>query len=370
MYGENDTDGRYAEAVALLAELVRVPSFSGEEGGAADVMAGFLAGKGVEVRRKGNNLWAYNRHYDPAKSTILLNSHLDTVKPNPGYLRDPFDGAVESGRLYGLGSNDAGASAVALTAAFLRFYDEPGLSGNLCLALTAEEERSGRGGIESVWPELGPVAYAVVGEPTGVHPAVAEKGLLVLDCVARGKAGHAARKEGVNAIYEAMRDIEWFRTYRFAEVSPLLGEVNMAVTVIEAGTQHNVVPAECRFTVDVRVTERYTLEEVLETVRKHVACEATPRSVRLRPSSVPEDNPFLREAVALGRVPFGSPTLSDQALLPVPSLKMGPGDSARSHAADEYVELSELREGIALYIRILERVLAGKAKGDGTWGSL
>ncbi len=347
----------YTQAVELLRELIRIPSFSREEALTADRIAGFLSQRGIEVHRSGNNVWAYNRHYDPTKETLLLNSHHDTVRPGAGYTRDPFSPDIEGDRLYGLGSNDAGASAVSLLAAFLHFYDREDLQKNLCLALTAEEEVSGTGGIESVFPQLGPIAFALVGEPTGMQLAIAERGLMVLDCTVRGKAGHAAREEGDNAIYKALREIEWFRDYRFEKVSELFGPVKMSVTVIQAGTQHNVVPAECRFTVDVRVCECYTLEEVLAEIRAHVSCEVMPRSLRLRPSSIPADHPVVQAGLALGRTTYGSPTTSDQALLPVESLKLGVGESSRSHAADEYVCLSEIRQGIGLYIDLLSRIL-------------
>lgn len=347
----------YEGAVDLLRALIAVPSFSREEAGTADVLAGFLEDRGVAVHRRGNNVWAFNRHYDPGRPTVLLNSHHDTVRPNPGYTRDPFTPTVEDGRLFGLGSNDAGGSAVSLLAAFLHFYGAEDLKYNLCAAITAEEEVTGRDGLESVLPELGGIAFAVVGEPTGMRMAVAERGLMVLDCTAVGRAGHAARSEGVNAIYEALPDIEWFRNYRFPERSELFGDVRMSVTVIQAGSQHNVVPAECRFTVDVRVTDRYTLEEVLEVVRAHVRCRVEPRSLRLRPSRIALDHPLVRAGLSLGLTTFGSPTTSDQTLLSVPSVKMGPGDSARSHGADEYIGLDEVREAIPLYIRLLEKLI-------------
>lgn len=347
----------YTDAVALLRELIRTPSFSREEGATADILTGFLAARKIPFFRRANNVWAFNRHYDPTRPTILLNSHHDTVRPNSAYTRDPFDPAVEGDRLYGLGSNDAGASVVSLTAAFLHFYELEGLRYNLCLAVTAEEEVSGRGGLEMIVPELGPLEFALVGEPTGMQLAIAERGLIVVDCVAHGKAGHAAREEGDNAIYRAMRDIEWFRTYRFPKESALFGAVKMSVTVISAGTQHNVVPAECRFTVDIRVTDRYTNEEVLGIIRSHVQCDVTPRSTRLKPSSIRADHPIVRAGLSLGRKTYGSPTTSDQALLDIPSLKVGPGDSARSHSADEYVGLGEIREGIALYIGLLSAIV-------------
>ena len=352
-----ETEQLYENAVALLRQMIQTPSFSKEEAGTAGLLAKFLQERGVEVHRKKNNVWAFNRHYDPAKPTILLNSHHDTVKPNGAYTRDPFAATVEGDRLYGLGSNDAGASGVSLLAAFLHFYDRKDLKYNLCVAITAEEENSGHDGLECVIPELGPLEFAIVGEPTLMQLAIAERGLMVIDCTAHGKAGHAAREEGDNAIYKAMQDIEWFRTYRFPKVSDLFGAVKMSVTIISAGTQHNVVPAECRFTVDIRVTDRYTNEEVLEIIKEHVSCEVKARSTRLRPSSIRPDHPIVQAGLALGRTTYGSPTTSDQALLDIPSLKLGVGDSARSHSADEFIHLSEIREGIELYIKMLSAIL-------------
>ena len=352
-----ETEQLYENAVALLRQRIQTPSFSKEEAGTAGLLAEFLQERGVDVHRKKNNVWAFNRHYDPAKPTILLNSHHDTVKPNGAYTRDPFAATVEGDRLYGLGSNDAGASGVSLLAAFLHFYDRKDLKYNLCVAITAEEENSGHDGLECVIPELGPLEFAIVGEPTLMQLAIAERGLMVIDCTAHGKAGHAAREEGDNAIYKAMQDIEWFRTYRFPKVSDLFGAVKMSVTIISAGTQHNVVPAECRFTVDIRVTDRYTNEEVLEIIKEHVSCEVKARSTRLRPSSIRPDHPIVQAGLALGRTTYGSPTTSDQALLDIPSLKLGVGDSARSHSADEFVHLSEIREGIELYIKMLSAIL-------------
>ena len=352
-----ETEQLYENAVALLRQMIQTPSFSKEEAGTAGLLAEFLQERGVEVHRKKNNVWAFNRHYNPAKPTILLNSHHDTVKPHGAYTRDPFAATVEGDRLYGLGSNDAGASGVSLLAAFLHFYDQKDLKYNLCVAITAEEENSGHDGLECVIPELGPLEFAIVGEPTLMQLAIAERGLMVIDCTAHGKAGHAAREEGDNAIYKAMQDIEWFRTYRFPKVSDLFGAVKMSVTIISAGTQHNVVPAECRFTVDIRVTDRYTNEEVLEIIKEHVSCEVKARSTRLRPSSIRPDHPIVQAGLALGRTTYGSPTTSDQALLDIPSLKLGVGDSARSHSADEFVHLSEIREGIELYIKMLSAIL-------------
>ena len=334
-----NTEALYSDAVALLRDLIRIPSPSREEAGTAERLAAFLSDSGIETHRKKNNVWAFNRHYDPAKPTILLNSHHDTVRPNSGYTRDPYDPAIEGDRLYGLGSNDAGASVVSLLAAFRHFYDREEMKYNLCVAITAEEENSGSDGLECVLPELGPLDFAIVGEPTQMQLAIAERGLMVVDCTARGRSG------------------QWFRSYRFPKVSELFGAVKMTVTIISAGTQHNVVPAECRFTVDIRVTDRYTNEEVLDEIRRHVRSEVAPRSTRLKPSSIPPAHPIVRAGLALGRTTYGSPTTSDQALLDIPSLKLGVGDSARSHSADEFVGLSEIREGIDLYIRMLSAIL-------------
>jgi acetylornithine deacetylase len=304
-----------------------------------------------------NNIWAWNRHFDASKPTILLNSHHDTVKPNSGYTRDPFDTTAEDGKLYGLGSNDAGGCLVSLIHVFLYFHDHEDLKYNFCLAATAEEEISGINGLESIIPELGKLEFGIVGEPTLMQLAIAEKGLMVLDCVAHGKSGHAAREEGVNAIYKAMDDIEWFRTFRFPKESEVFGPVKMSVTIINAGSQHNVVPASCTYTVDVRVTDAYRNEEVLEIIRKHVQSEVTPRSIRLKPSKIDKDHPIVQAGIALGRSTYGSHTTSDQSLLDIPSLKVGPGDSARSHTADEFIYLDEIREGIDLYIKMLEKIV-------------
>jgi acetylornithine deacetylase len=346
-----------SEAVELLKQLIEIPSFSREEDKTARCLKEFLEMKGILVNQSGNNVWAVNQYFDPARPTILLNSHHDTVKPNPGYTRDPFKAEVINGKLFGLGSNDAGGPLVSLMVAFLYFYNQQNIKYNLVLAATAEEEISGRGGIESIWSHLPPIDFAIVGEPTLGKMAIAEKGLLVLDCVAHGVAGHAAHQTGENAIYKAMNDIEWFRTHRFSRVSETLGEVKMTVTVIEAGKQHNVIPAECRFTVDVRVTDAYTLEEVIDEIRQQVTCDVMPRSIRLRPSGISKDHPLVRASHDLGLETYGSPTTSDQALIPVPSVKIGPGDSARSHMADEYILLDEIGQGIDTYIRLIENLL-------------
>ena len=351
-----ETSTLYTQAVDLLQQLISIPSFSKEENRTADLIEQFLKTQGITTRRKLNNIWAWNKHFDTAKPTILLNSHHDTVKPNSGYTRDPYDAKIEDGKLYGLGSNDAGGCLVSLIVTFLHFYNRENLKYNFCLAATAEEEISGVNGLELIIPELGKLDFGIVGEPTQMQLAIAERGLMVLDCVAYGKAGHAAREEGENAIYKALPDIEWFRTYRFPNESEVFGPIKMSVTIINAGSQHNVVPASCTFTVDVRVTDAYRNEEVLEIIRQHVKCEVTPRSIRLKPSKIDKEHPIVQAGTALGRTTYGSPTTSDQSLLDIPSLKIGPGNSARSHTADEFLYVDEIKEGIDLYIRMLESI--------------
>jgi len=352
----SDVNELYQQAVDLLRQLIMIPSFSRGEDKTADLLEQYLKGKGIETHRRMNNIWAWNKHFEAAKPTILLNSHHDTVKPNTGYTRDPFDAKIEDGKLYGLGSNDAGGCLVSLIHTFLYFYDKPDLKYNFCLATTAEEEISGVNGLELIIPDLGKLDFGIVGEPTLMQLAIAEKGLMVLDCIAHGKSGHAAREEGVNAIYKAIGDINWFSTYRFPKESEVFGPVKMSVTIINAGSQHNVVPASCNFTVDVRVTDAYRNEEVLEIIRQHVQCDVTPRSIRLKPSKIDKNHPIVQAGLALGRTTYGSPTTSDQSLLNIQSLKIGPGDSARSHTADEFIYLDEVREGIDLYIQMLERI--------------
>lgn len=345
------------KAITLLKTLIETPALSKEESETANLIQQFLKREGVNCQRAGNNVWATNKFFDPALPSVLLNSHHDTVKPNAGYTRNPFSATVEEGKLYGLGSNDAGGCLVSLIATFLHFYTEEKLCYNLVLAASAEEEISGKGGIESLLPHLPDIDFAIVGEPTQMHLAVAEKGLMVLDCMVHGKAGHAARDEGENALYKAIQYIEWFRSFEFPRVSESLGPVKMSVTVIEAGKQHNVVPDQCSFVVDVRTTDAYSNEETLAIIRKHVDCDVTPRSTRLNPSGIGEDHPIVEAGMSLGRNTYGSPTLSDQALMPFPSVKLGPGDSARSHTPDEYVKLREVEEGIKLYIKMLESIV-------------
>jgi acetylornithine deacetylase len=346
------------EAIALLKQLIATPSFSKEEDNTADILEQFLERKKVKTRVHLNNIWATNKFYDDSKPTVLLNSHHDTVKPNKGYTLDPFAPVEKEGKLFGLGSNDAGGPLVSLIAAFLYYYPQPNLKYNVIIAATAEEEISGSNGVEALLPHLGRIDCAIVGEPTEMQMAVAERGLMVLDCTAHGKAGHAARNEGENAIYKAIKDIEWFHSCQFPKVSELLGPVKMSVTVIDTENKaHNVVPAECKFVVDVRVNELYTFEEVMDAIRDHVQSDIRVRSFRLRSSSIALDHPLVKSGIELKRSYYGSPTTSDKALMPFPALKMGPGDSARSHTANEYIYIDEINRGIELYIQLLEKVL-------------
>ena len=346
------------EALALLKQLIATPSFSKEEDNTADIIEEFLERKGVKTRVHLNNIWAANRFYDENKPTILLNSHHDTVKPNKGYTLDPFKPIENDGKLFGLGSNDAGGALVSLIACFLYYHSKADLKYNLIIAATAEEEISGSNGVESLLPHLNKIDCAIVGEPTEMQMAVAERGLMVLDCVAKGKAGHAARNEGENAIYKAIKDIEWLMSCRFPKVSDLLGPVKISITVIETENKaHNVVPAECKFVVDVRVNEQYTFEEVFNTIKENVQSEIRARSFRLRSSAIALEHPIVKAGIELGRSYYGSPTTSDKALMTFPALKMGPGDSARSHTADEYIYIDEIKKGIELYIQLLGKIL-------------
>lgn len=339
--------------VELLKKMIAIPSFSGEEGKVADLMVATLAECGYKARRKGNNVWAESKGFDSSKPTILLDAHLDTVKPNGVWETDPFTPVVKDGRLYGLGSNDTGGSVVSMLSAFLELAAIP-QAYNLIWLGSAEEENTGKGGIQSVIGELGRIDLALVGEPTGMQAAIAEKGLMVVDCVAKGKSGHAAREEGINAIYEALPDIEWFKTYRFEKESALLGKVKMTVTGIQSGTLHNVVPAECKFMVDIRVNEHYSNQAVFETISRHVKSEVIPRSFSLNSSSIPLDHPIVRRCLDMGLTAYGSPTTSNQAVIPYTSLKIGPGNSARSHTANEYIELREIEEGVKMFVKLLD----------------
>lgn len=341
-----------SEAVELLRHLIATPSISRDEKRAADVMEAFMQDHGMDCRREANNVWAVAPDYDEDHPTLLLNAHIDTVKPVETWTRNPFEPSLEGDCLFGLGSNDCGGGLVSLLQVF-RMMSNRARTYNMVYLASAEEEVSGRDGISRVLPKLPPIDVAIVGEPTGMQPAIAEKGLMVIDGVAHGKSGHAARNEGVNAIYEALDDLVWLRGHRFDRVSDLLGPVKMTVTVINAGTQHNVVPDECRFVIDVRSNELYTNEELFEIIRNHVRSELKARSFRLGSSRIAPDHPLVRRMVAMGMRPFGSPTLSDQALMPFPSLKLGPGESSRSHSADEYICVSEIENAIEKYQQIL-----------------
>ena len=340
------------DAVELLKALISTPSVSRDETAAADVFAGFIGSYGLPVRRIGNNLLV-QEELDPAKPTLLLNAHIDTVKPVSTWTRDPFTPTIDVDRLYGLGSNDCGGGLVSLLQVY-RMLRGMSIPYNLVYLASCEEEVSGANGFSLALPELPPIDVAIVGEPTGMQPAIAEKGLMVIDGVAHGKSGHAARDEGVNAIYEALDDLVWLRDYRFRKVSPLLGPTKMTVTVINSGTQHNVVPDECRFVIDVRTNEYYKNEYLFAFLQKQMKkCELKARSFRLSSSRIADDHPLVKRCLQLGMSPFGSPTLSDQALMPFPSLKLGPGQSCRSHSADEYILISEIEKAVETYVQLI-----------------
>ncbi len=352
----NTTTILQQEAVQLLKRLIAIPSFSKEEDQTAGELCVFFSKKNIPHSRVGNNVIALNKHFDEQKPVLLLNSHHDTVKPNKGYTLDPFKPIEQEGKLFGLGSNDAGGCLVSLMAAFLYFYDKENLPYNIAIAATAEEEISGTGGIEYALQHLPAISCAIVGEPTLMNLAVAERGLMVIDAVAVGKAGHAARNEGENALYKAIKDIEWIQNYRFVKDSALLGASKMTVTVIETDNkQHNVVPALCQYVIDVRINELYSFEEVIDILQKNTQSEIKPRSTRLRSTAIALDHPLIKVGIEMGKSYYGSPTTSDKALMPFPALKMGPGDSARSHTADEFIYTKEIEEGVAGYIDLLLR---------------
>jgi acetylornithine deacetylase len=348
----------FPPALALLQRLIATPSFSREENITADIIQEFLHERRIPTGRKGNNVWACNQTFDAKKPTLLLNSHHDTVKPNQDWTRNPFAPDIEDGILYGLGSNDAGGALVSLIAAFVHFYERD-MPFNLILAPSAEEEIIGKNGVESILPDLGRIHAAIVGEPTNCELAIAEKGLLVLDCTAHGQSGHAARDNGINAISRAMKAVEWLHSYTFPKTSPLLGPIKMTVTLINAGTQHNVGPDRCTFVVDVRTTDAYSQEDTLSIIREHLQalhCTVEARSVRLRPSAIALHHPIVQAAEKLGLPTFASATLSDQSVMPFPSVKIGPGFSERSHTANEFLKLSELQQGINTYIQLIEQL--------------
>jgi len=338
-----------SEAVALLSSLIRIPSVSRDEAAAADFLEKYLIEKGAAPQRHHNNIICVGTQCTPPRPTLLLNAHIDTVKPASSWSLDPYEPVREGDRLYGLGSNDCGGGLVTLLLTFLALKDRTDLPWQLVFLASAEEEVSGHNGLEAALPLLPAIDAAIVGEPTGLQPAICEKGLMVLDCTAHGKSGHAARAEGVNAIYEALNDIQWFRTFHFPHTSPLLGDVKMSVTMIEAGTQHNVVPDACRFVVDVRSNENYSNEALLSEIKRHVRSEVKARSTRLASSQISPQHPLIQTLVSWGYKPYGSPTLSDQALMPFPSFKLGPGESARSHTANEFITLPELAAALKLY---------------------
>lgn len=340
------------DTIDLLKNMIRIPSFSRDEGALADFLERWMLTEGFEARRLGNNLWIESGPAD-GRPTILLNAHIDTVKPASGYTRDPFTPEIEDGCLYGLGSNDDGGSLVALLETYSRLIQKE-QPYRLIFSATAEEEVSGKGGLDLILPELGLIDFGVMGEPTGMRMAVAERGLMVLDCTAYGKSGHAARNEGVNAIYKAIEDIQWFKSHSFDRVSDFLGAVKMSVTQINAGTQHNVVPDKCTFVVDVRPNGMYANPELLELIKSSVSCEVKERSTRIGSSHLPMDHPAVVRGLSLGLEPFGSPTTSNQALCHFPTLKIGPGDSARSHTANEYIRLDEIADGIETYVALLD----------------
>jgi len=343
------------EAIELLCDLIKIPRISRNETEAATFLKSRMEQEyELPTQQAGCNLWSIAPDYDSKLPTLLLNAHIDTVKPVSNWTRDPFSPLIEDGRLYGLGSNDDGASLVSLLQVF-RILREQKRPYNLIYLVSAEEEVSGKNGIEYVLPLLPHIDIALVGEPTGMQPAIAEKGLMVLDVTTHGKAGHAARNEGDNAIYHAIKDIRWFQEKKWKKESELLGPVKMTVTIINAGTQHNVIPDKCTFTVDVRSNELYSNKELYEQICQHVEGDVTARSFRLNSSMIDPNHPLVQKIISLGKKPFGSPTLSDQALMPFPSLKMGPGQSSRSHTADEYIEISEIEEAIAFYLKVLHR---------------
>ena len=343
------------ELTDILKGLVSIPSLSRQEKDAADYLEDRLVRIGLKPCRKGNNLWVEEEGSGDGRPVVLMNAHIDTVKPAPGYSRDPFTPVEEGDRIYGLGTNDDGASLVALLEAFLRLLPRR-RSYRMIWSATAEEEVCGEGGLDSILPELGKLDLAIVGEPTGMRMAVAEKGLIVLDCTAHGRSGHAARDEGENAIYNALNDIEWFRNHRFERVSDYLGPVRMSVTMISGGLQHNVVPDTCNFVVDVRPNGLYSNTELLDIIRSSVSCDLVPRSLRHGSSHIAPDHPVVRRAESIGIELFGSPTTSNQTLLDFPSVKIGPGDSARSHTADEYILKSEIAGAVDIYVELLEKL--------------
>jgi acetylornithine deacetylase len=341
--------------IELLKKLITIPSFSGEEKEAADLICNFLNTRGVAIYRFLNNLWAKNKYYAPEKPVLLLNSHLDTVRPSPAYSINPFEPKIEDGKLYGLGSNDAGGSVVSLLSVFCDLYEKH-LPYNIVIAITAEEEAICKNGISALWQHLERIDFAIVGEPTQMQAAIAERGLIVLDCVAEGVAGHAARNEGKNALYEAIDDILWFKNYKFPKTSKLMGEVKMTVTVIHSGTQHNVIPSKCEYVVDIRPTDCYENEEIVEIIKSNVKSHITPRSLHLKASAISEEHILVKTVKSLNIPCYISPTTSDISRIHVPAIKIGPGNSARSHIADEFIYIAEIETAVKQYKTLLEKL--------------
>ncbi len=344
-------------AIELLKNLISTQSFSTEEEGTAALIEAWFNSENIPFKRSGNNIIAYNKHFDKSKPTILLNSHHDTVKPNLAYTKDPLNAHIEDGKLYGLGSNDAGGCLVSLIATFTYFYQQENLKYNLVIVASAEEENSGANGLNSTLSQLPEIDFAIVGEPTLMQLAIAEKGLVVFDGVVKGTPSHAAHPNQDNSIYKTMKTLEWFRDYKFEKTSEVLGEVKMTVTQINAGKQHNVVPAETHLVIDVRVNDKYSNQEIFDVIKENAPCEVTPRSLRLNSSSIDKNHPIVQAGIAMGRKTYGSPTLSDQSVLTCQSLKLGPGDSTRSHSADEFIYVDEIVEGVKLYVELLKRVI-------------
>ncbi|ANW97387.1 acetylornithine deacetylase [Wenyingzhuangia fucanilytica] len=346
------------EALELLQNLIQTQSFSKEEEPTAEILSAWLKERGVEVKRDLNNIWATNKYFDESKPTILLNSHHDTVKPNQAYTRDPFEAKIEGDKLYGLGSNDAGGCLVGLMSAFVYFYNQENLKYNFVLAATAEEEISGENGIAYMQNIMPKIDVAIVGEPTLLDLAIAEKGLVVFDGKVTGTPGHAAHiPNHQNPIFKALKDLEWINSYKFPKVSPFLGEVKMTVSQINAGNQHNVVPSELTFVVDCRVTDQYSNAEIAEIIAENTECDVIPRSLRLNSSSIDPNHDIVKSGIALGKKTYGSPTLSDQCRLTCQSVKIGPGDSLRSHSADEFIYVQEVYDGVDFYINLLNKIV-------------
>ncbi len=345
------------EAIELLKKLISKQSFSGEENETALLLMQWFSSHNIKFESSKHNIWAKNKYFDTSKKTILLNSHHDTVKPNKNYTKNPLNPEVVDGKLYGLGSNDAGGCLVSLLATFTYFYNRDDLNYNFVMVASAEEESSGPNGLNSMLQRIPEIDFAIIGEPTLMQLAIAEKGLLVLDCVANGIAGHAAHGIGDNAIYNAIKDIHWFQNFEFPKISETLGKVKMTVTQINAGSQHNVIPANCNYVVDVRVTDAYSNKEILDMIQANVKSDVKARSLRLNSSSIPKKHPIVKAGIKLGRKTYGSPTLSDQSVLSCLSLKLGPGESLRSHTADEFIYVNEIKEGIDLYIKILSEII-------------